>query len=175
MTEQQQHATGASLAREREQPSSRTRPKLDRSSVHGTVVTQEAAPKGQHSRTDSKREATTEVQAQATRREPIVEIHRELHGELHREPLLERHLPPGHVTCPSPIPGAVHARHLTLARHTIAVGDCEQRQCSGYHKCSGCSNRSQPQWQGSELAPVQNGPSAAARDRRAERSDRRGR
>ena len=162
MTEQQQQATAASLATEREQRSSRMRPKLDRSqAVHGTVVTREVTTEAREKRNEPRIAPASRVAPDLRLApEPLVEIPRHLP--------IDRELPAGHLSCPNPIPGT--SRHATLARQTIGVAICEQRQCGGYHKCGGCDNRSQPQWQGSELAPVDNGPSAAARDRRAQRS-----
>lgn len=69
-------------------------------------------------------------------------------------PPREQQAPAGHRHCPTLAGDA-----LPLVRQAIDVTTCASRQCESYHKCGNCLHRDRPLFDGSELPPLENGPS----------------
>ena len=67
--------------------------------------------------------------------------------------LRTRTAPAGHRLCPEPVD-----RPTPLLQQSIGASTCTSRQGEGYHKCATCKHQSQPQFAGSELPPLENGP-----------------
>ena len=85
---------------------------------------------------------------------------RERSVEIPRPTVPQQATPAGHRICPS---GTTHG----MVRQTIANATCEERQCSGYHKCAGCSFQQRSPGTGGVLPALENGPSALSRERHA--------
>jgi len=59
----------------------------------------------------------------------------------------------GCMACPTPLDGPA-----PMLQQQIPASMCERRQTEGFHRCSGCSLRKRPMFEGRGLPPLENSP-----------------